>query len=157
MKGYCRTWLSNTRPSAYQVDARTSERATGPCQEAHALSHFRSTNIPCKNNMTTYKTLLSHRNIRLCAKVLLLLGNHRTVAIPNEPPHKTDKMTCTPGPAMTQMSLGIAQSDQRSCCPHEETTHRAPGEDSDQTRRMSRQVRVFAGRTVRLLVLSRCG
>ena len=52
--------------------------------------------------MTTYKTLLSNRNIRLCANVLLLLGNHKTdddtynLAIPNEPPHKTDKMTCTP-------------------------------------------------------------
>ena len=28
--------------------------------------------------MTTYKTLLSNRNIRLCANILLLLGNHRT-------------------------------------------------------------------------------
>ena len=52
--------------------------------------------------MTTYKTLFSNRNICLYVKVLLLLGNHRTdydmdaLAIPNEPPHKTDKMTCTP-------------------------------------------------------------
>ena len=51
----------------------------------------------------TYKTLLSNRNIRLFANVLLLLGNHRLnwiwygLAISNEPPHKTHKMTCTPG------------------------------------------------------------
>ena len=36
-------------------------------------------------------------------------------------------------------------SDQSSRWPHEETTHRAPGEDSDQTRRMSRLIWVFVG------------
>ena len=58
---------------------------------------------PQHNQPTTYKTLLSNRNIRLFANVLLLLGNHRLnwiwygLAISNEPPHKTNKMTCTPG------------------------------------------------------------
>ena len=33
---------------AYQVDARTPERATVPCQEAHAVSHFRSISISWK-------------------------------------------------------------------------------------------------------------
>ena len=47
-----------------------------------------------------------------------------------------------------------AQSDQSLRCPHEGSYPLSASEDSDQTGRMSRQIWVFAGHTVTLLVLS---
>ena len=81
-KECCRTWSSITRLSAYQVDARTSERATAPglnyLVKRRMLCGIFAQSTYLENYMTIYKTLLRNRNIRLCAKVLLLLGNHRT-------------------------------------------------------------------------------
>ena len=64
-------------------------------------------------------------------------------------------------PAMTQISMGIAQSDQSSLCAQwvakDPSFLHADSEDSDQTGRLPRLISVFAGRTLILLVLSCCG
>ena len=78
-----------------------------------------------------------------------------------EPPRdKTNKVSVCP--AKTQISLGIRPvwsesllSAWRKLGPL--ATHWAHSEYSDQTRRMPRLIRVFAGRTFTLLVLSRGG
>ena len=80
------------------------------------------------------------------------------IQVTYEPRHdKTNEMSVSP--AKTQISLGIrpvwsvsslsALGDLGSLA-----THWAHSEDSDQTRRMPRLIRVFAGRTLILLVLS---
>ena len=54
-------------------------------------------------------------------------------------------------PAKSQISLGICQSDQGLCCPHEETLGSTLTIErtakTDQTGRMPKLNRVFAGRT----------
>ena len=61
-------------------------------------------------------------------------------------------------PSETQISLGIWQSDQSRRCPHDQSLGSyLPIEctaKTDQTGRISRLIRVFARRTVSLLVLS---
>ena len=75
-----------------------------------------------------------------------------------EPPHdKTNKMTVRP--AKTQISLGIRPVWSESLLSAWRklgslTTHWAHSEDFDQTVWMPRLIRVFAGRTVSLFVLS---
>ena len=60
---------------AFQVDTRTSERASCTAPGLQYLVKRRMLQVifaqsTClENNMTTYKTLLSNRNVRLCAKV----------------------------------------------------------------------------------------
>ena len=77
------------------------------------------------------------------------------LAIPNEPPHKTDKMTCTPSDDSAEPghrpSLIRVIAVRRKKIPIERLAK------TDQIRRMSRLIWVFAGRTVRLSVLSGCG
>ena len=78
-----------------------------------------------------------------------------------EPRHdKTNKVTVRP--AKTQISLGIRSVWSESSLSAWRklgsfATHWAHSEDSDQTGRMPRLIRVFAGHTVTLLVLSCCG
>ena len=78
----------------------------------------------------------------------------------NEPRH--DKpTTCGCAQLRLRSTWASAQSDQSSLCAHwvdkDPSFLHADSEDSDQTGRMPRLIRVFAGRTVILLVLSRGG
>ena len=53
-------------------------------------------------------------------------------------------------PAKILFSLCIwlyTQSDRHLHCPHEETLHHVPSEDSDQTNQIGRPIWIFAGRT----------
>ena len=76
----------------------------------------------------------------------------------NEPRHdKTNKMTVRP--AKTQISLGVRPVWSESSLSAWKNlgslaTHWAHSKDADQTGRMPRLIRVFAGRTAILLVLS---
>ena len=74
-----------------------------------------------------------------------------------EPQHdKTNKMSVRP--EKTQISLGIAQPDQSSLCTQwvakDPSFLHGDSEDSDQTGRMPRLIRVFAVGTAIFLVLS---
>ena len=79
----------------------------------------------------------------------------------HEPRHdKTNKMCVRP--AKTQISLGIRPVwSQSSLSAWRKlgslATHQVHSKDSDQTGRMPRLIRVFAGYTITLLVLSCCG
>ena len=87
-------------------------------------------------------------------------GSHNTILWPQiyEPRHdKTNKVTVRP--AKTQISLGIRPVwSESSLCAQLVAKNpsflQADSEDSDQTGRMPRLIRVFAGRTLILLVLS---
>ena len=74
--------------------------------------------------------------------------------------NKTNKVTVRP--AKTQISLGIRSvwsesSLSAQCVAKDPRFLHADSEDSDQTGQMPRLIWVFAGRTLILLVLSRCG
>ena len=83
---------------------------------------------------------------------------YNSMMLTNEPQHdKTNKLTVRP--AKTQISLGIHPVWSESSLSAWRklgslATHWAHSEDSDQPGRMPRLIRVFAGRTVTLLVLS---
>ena len=85
-------------------------------------------------------------------------------AMKYEPPHdKTNKMACAPSEDLDQTgSLGIRPVWSESLLSTwtklgSLATHWAHSKDSDQTGWMPRLIWVFTGRTVTLLVLSRCG
>ena len=79
----------------------------------------------------------------------------------NETPHdKTNKITVRSAKAQISLDIRPVWSESSLFAWRKLgslATHWAPSEDSDQTGRMPRLTRVFAGRTVILLVLSRGG
>ena len=93
---------------------------------------------------------------RLCDSCLFLMNRLKC----KKQNDKTNNVVVRP--AKTQVSLGIrpvwTESSLSACRKLGSlVTHLAHSEDSDQTWRMPRLICVFAGRTVKLLVLSRGG
>ena len=89
----------------------------------------------------------------------MIINQYNQIAHPTEPPHyKSSKMTLRP--AKTQISLGIhpVWSESSLCAQwvaKDPSFLHVDSEDSDQTRRMPRLIRVFAGHTRLRLSLSK--